>query len=640
MITKQTSANAAKFAELFNKVNTAFESEKGKAYAPTKTVEDSNGNKTTEIIKITTLDEYFAYIENIREMLLGVGDASGKDKSISDKLLILPLDENDFSIDANSRKITIPASFSRNGVGVAGDHFVETLYFTVDRYFDTIDFASDEIKAIVEWQNADGEKYYSPAWTKVLDDDEEKVIIGWVLTDKATSKAGTIKFSVRLFTLDTSGNLESSFGTLITSVVINPSMNFDIATASEDRALSEFGEIDDSKSVRAKLFSRLRNSPDLNKTAADVDLPKYIVRYYKVSPGGEMELKLDGGATADEIIEADVGDTLFVFAEADVGEVYYEWSDNSHLETSTTYIPLTTYRDGTWYVYNESEKYYALSDDASEETVKDGKHLVKVGKAVIKAEGDATTTADTDYYCLAKNRAYGYVRPDKYVDLVSEGEDCRIGKVHVPGPTDFAITDIASPVALSNEGVVTLSIIDTINEKEQAVYTWSKAAFNSGDFIDIANSNALSCNVNDEGKYQVKVVHTRNGASIEKEFANPVIVYAPIVSPVSLTNTSSSTQLDAGFSDQSVELTIRGNNTVYSWHWNLNGTTLDGGKGAATEYSNGTKIYPVLPANCITVTGGYQLVIEAVKTGFEGAENIKDTFTYTYTYLVPHEDDN
>jgi hypothetical protein len=48
----------------------------------------------------------------------------------------MPLDEPLFEIDANSRSIAVPSEFSRNGVGVKGDHQAETLYFRVDRYFD------------------------------------------------------------------------------------------------------------------------------------------------------------------------------------------------------------------------------------------------------------------------------------------------------------------------------------------------------------------------------------------------------------------------------------------------------------------------------------------------------------------------
>lgn len=639
MITKQTSANSAKFAELFANVNQAFASTMGRKYAPT--------NEDGSIIKIATLDEYFAHIENIKNMVLDLSSASGRDKVISDKLLILPLDENDFAIDADSRKISIPASFSKNGVGVAGDHFVETLYFTIDRYFDTIDFADDSIQAIVEWQNADGDKYYSPAWTKVLDDDEEKVIIGWVLTDKATSKAGIIKFSVRLFRLE-SGKLQTSFGTLITSVAINPSMNFNLATADKDHALSEFGAItDNSESVRAKLFNRMRNSPDLNKTKTDVEMPTYIVRYYKATPDekGNVELKLEG-ATADELIEADAGDTLLVFAETNVGDITYEWSDNTKLETSIAYVPLKTYREGTWYVWNEGG-YYTLANDASAETVKDGKYFVKVGKAVIKSGGDVTThtpsnsndKVDTDYYCLAKNSAYGYVNPEYYSDLTGKDEEKRIGKVHVPGPVDFAIEDLASPVALSNNKA-TLTISDIIGTKEEASYEWSKAEFGSGDFVAIDNSNATSYEVTDEGKYQVKVTHTRNGASVNKTFTNPVVVYAPLIKPDSGTTSTDKSFTKGSVVDQKVELTIKGNYAAYGWHWELNGVSLEGTAVSAVEYSDGMKIYPVLPASVITMTGNYKLIIDAKKTGFEGAENIYDTYSYTYTYIVRDPDDS
>ena len=59
--------------------------------------------------------------------------------------LILPRDEGLFEIDANSRKINIPAEFSRNGVGVQGDELAEIIYFSIDRYFDTTDLYDKDI---------------------------------------------------------------------------------------------------------------------------------------------------------------------------------------------------------------------------------------------------------------------------------------------------------------------------------------------------------------------------------------------------------------------------------------------------------------------------------------------------------------
>ena len=56
---------------------------------------------------ITSLDEYFACLKSLAD--------------INPIYTVLPLDEPVFSIDTNTRKITVPAEFSKNGVSVQGE---------------------------------------------------------------------------------------------------------------------------------------------------------------------------------------------------------------------------------------------------------------------------------------------------------------------------------------------------------------------------------------------------------------------------------------------------------------------------------------------------------------------------------------
>jgi hypothetical protein len=60
----------------------------------------------------------------------------------------LPQDEELFEIDANKRKINVPASFS-GGASVVGDEIAETIYFSIDRYFDITDFYAAHLIPIV-----------------------------------------------------------------------------------------------------------------------------------------------------------------------------------------------------------------------------------------------------------------------------------------------------------------------------------------------------------------------------------------------------------------------------------------------------------------------------------------------------------
>ena len=56
------------------------------------------------MLGITTLEEYFSWLRNL--------------SNIDRKYTVLPLDEEHFEINANSRAINIPASFKKNGIAV------------------------------------------------------------------------------------------------------------------------------------------------------------------------------------------------------------------------------------------------------------------------------------------------------------------------------------------------------------------------------------------------------------------------------------------------------------------------------------------------------------------------------------------
>ena len=78
----------------------------------------------------TNLDQYFAHIN----------DLLGKDP----KYILLPLDEDPFEINANTRTIKVPASFSKCA-SVQEDANAEMIVFTIDRYFDFVDLNTCDI---------------------------------------------------------------------------------------------------------------------------------------------------------------------------------------------------------------------------------------------------------------------------------------------------------------------------------------------------------------------------------------------------------------------------------------------------------------------------------------------------------------
>jgi hypothetical protein len=115
--------------------------------------------------QIQTMDDYFCHLGDISSRVVA------EDGTVSDPLyFILPVDEPTFEIRANLRDIVVPDEF-KPGVSVKGDEIAETIYFTIDRYFDTTDFYDKNLKAVVQWENANGDKNISATTDKAIIED-------------------------------------------------------------------------------------------------------------------------------------------------------------------------------------------------------------------------------------------------------------------------------------------------------------------------------------------------------------------------------------------------------------------------------------------------------------------------------------
>lgn len=624
MITKETSSNKTEYQKLYDKVsqvlNSEYVSDEDKKILG-ETLKLTNGK-----FSVTSIDEYFSVLEILAKVVKTVvSNNKGYDaKLYNDKLFIIPFGENDFVIDANSRKIGVPQEFARNGVGVEGDHFVESLYFTIDRYFDTTDFAQSNIMAIVEWINANGEKCYSPAWTKILSDDDEKLIIGWILTDKATKKAGIVKFSIRLYSLDEEGKLESSFATLVTNVVINPSMNFDLEAAGEDKIEPEFAS---SGLAHEAVFKRLRSSPAANKTANDVDLPEYVIRYAKTTNGKIAD------AGSFNIDDADAGDTYYVWAKSNSGTIRYAWSTtgaafDENTTNSYEYVPVSFWDEGMEYYTKEQvngEDKYILAEGVTASTVASGDYYAIMGRAILPSNGNVTG----EYRCLAKNSQYGYTRPEAFTDIDGlKDEAYKIGKITIKGPEDFTF-------ALSNtEAQVVGTVLNIVNEEDKndravSSYQWKYKTFADGaEYVDKGTRSNQPTDA--EGYWQATVSHTKNGATKSKTTSQDVIIYQPVNKPVADNENLKHPMIEMAKNaktDIDWYFTVSGNYTEYAYQWyNSDGNALTNSAGSGIVLNDGSRLKATLMAVDITRnTDSYKLKITAKKTiGGVGEQSWED----------------
>lgn len=448
--------------------------------------------KVSEILKlepaISTLDEYFQHLHEI----------SLKDPS----LIILPLDEEKFFIDGNSRKITVPQAFTKNGAGVQGDHYAEYIYFEINRYFENIDFGSPSITAVVEFVDANQQKHFTKAWIKYTNEKSSKVTIGWPITQDVTSKAGIIKFSVRLFELDADGNsYKRSFGTLIGQLVVNPSLDFAISKAEIDNIQ---GNLNDD--VENQVLDRMISSPAADYSKDKVVSPVFLFRY-------------KNGVGPNDPCSADAGDVLRVQAIAP-GSVDYSWlKDNNIIKAKKTFEKLETFKENIPIYENRGTQEapnYRLADVTADDFAdpKKGPYYELYSEYVLLDEGDITG----EYHCVAQNTMYGYSRTSKEPLNIPEGwtaDDCKIGVVTVPGPTPFGddSTMLSGKIEIVDGGSLTVGVTGA-TAKDRDTYTWNFTG-DDGNSRDIAITGNICSLLDIEGIYTASVTRTRNGAVSE-----------------------------------------------------------------------------------------------------------------------------
>lgn len=479
MITKITPENTTRYEALFEKVNEILGLPK----------KDEQGTVITHAI--STLDGYFQHLNEI----------SQKDPS----LIILPLDEEKFFIDGNSRKIAVPQAFTKNGVGVQGDHYAEYIYFEIDRYFENIDFGSPSITAVVEFIDANQQKHFTKAWIKYTDEKSSKVTIGWPITQDVTSKAGSIKFSVRLFELE-GDSYKRSFGTLIGQLVVNPSLDFAISKAEIDNIQ---GKLD--ADVEGEVLRRMVDSPAADYSKDKVVSPVFLFRYTEDVAG------------PNDPCNADAGDVLKVQAIAP-GSVTYSWfKDKTPITAEKVYKQLTAFKENVLIYENkgtDEKPIYRLADVSEETFANGGPYYESYSEYILPSSKDGETMSDITgtYRCVAQNSMYGFSRSSDEKLNIPEGwtaDDCKIGSVIVPGPTAFGddSTMLSGKIEIVDGGSLTVGVTGA-TVKDRDTYTWNFTG-DDGNSRDIATTGNTCSLLDIEGTYTASVTRTRNGAVSE-----------------------------------------------------------------------------------------------------------------------------
>ena len=123
--------------------------------------------------------------------------------------VVLPTDEKIYNIDLNTRKVEAPEF-----LGVEQDHYAETYFFAIDRYYDNMDLATTT--CIIQYVNKNskyengtpkgGFAYLVPFYDIQHFKETDEILIPWAIGGPATAAAGKIIFSVRFYRLDANGD--------------------------------------------------------------------------------------------------------------------------------------------------------------------------------------------------------------------------------------------------------------------------------------------------------------------------------------------------------------------------------------------------------------------------------------------------
>ena len=334
----------------------------GNKYVVAGESEPESGKTYYKANDITSLNEYFSYIKNLAD--------------IDPLYTVLPLDEDVFTVDLNTRKIEIPQHFKDNGVSVQGDEVAEVVYFKVSRFFDAQDLAyminsndddaRDRMRIYIQWRSAqsgeDGKliEGVSVPWVVDLTTYPDYILFGWPISSKITGKEGTIDFAIRFFKFQ-DRNITYSLSTLTHSVIVKPSLDFDITEKLRDILDGTENSdlvLDDSTTM---ILGRLANSEVIDGSA--VAGKPYFFMVTNEGPGGiALTTKVDstvGGGTGiiDGNIQTSEGlvdefwlaenstthildqNTTFKVQGSGDGRISYDWRklniDDKHLENMT-----------------------------------------------------------------------------------------------------------------------------------------------------------------------------------------------------------------------------------------------------------------------------------------------------------------
>ena len=477
---------------------------------------------------ILNIDDYFSILRELATL-------ENNNAEIDPIFTILPVTEETFKIDANTRQIEVPENFSKYGVGVQGDEIAEIIYFSIDRYFDAIDLAEKEI--LIQWRHekdAQGVQNLSATYKRSLTLQPGKIVFGWPISREVTERPGNVLFSVRFYEREGEGDnaeLIYSFSTATSQIKIQSGLNFELSPSITETAIKKNDQI----------YKNLRNSQQagLEYTIAMPNFTGYY--YYTITADGTKEP--EAIESPDRRHDLPVQFVVkAVIPENDNGEISskglrYEWyyaldknanesriSKNEGTE-SIEYILVDTnnekYNPKEFYYYNTGtdenpdwEVYHITEDDNPFDDVDAQGNKVK-----LYVQRSTCIPAKAGYFIAKAINNYSL---GKYAEKESE-----YWLVPFANEPTYTYTPANRDLILEN-GEGTITVEASINDGGELSYQWYYSTtddWNNAIMQDGETSNIIT--VNKEGFYFLKATNKKNNSESKNHSLAITTAYAP-----------------------------------------------------------------------------------------------------------------
>ena len=147
---------------------------------------------------ITGSEEYLRFLKDVQDGY-----------NPPDIRIRIPQDEPVYSVDLKTRKINAPAYLS-----VEADHSAEIIFFSIDRYYDSMDLS--HMVGIIQFRDAKNKEYFYVIPYYDTASVDQKIIFPWNIQSPVTKYGGTVSFSIKFFKVEpTSGELLYEINTLV-----------------------------------------------------------------------------------------------------------------------------------------------------------------------------------------------------------------------------------------------------------------------------------------------------------------------------------------------------------------------------------------------------------------------------------------